>query len=198
MPRLTNQGSARPELIVSAVAATFLIFHVLLRFQYGDMRNGLDTVALGLIGVGLLPWIARLLESFKFGGLELKFVKQQVAEQRREVDLLNFIIANIISKFELEHLRKLMEKTAFVIDTRRYPEDFQREVTHLRDLGFIDNHPGKSVRAMYEDAGTEKSVHDYFYVTEAGKAYLGFRSEMEAGALARIGPGQAEASKTDA
>jgi hypothetical protein len=60
----------RPALwIISAVSWLMLAVHIFLQFHYGELKGGLDAVSVGLIAFGLSPWIARILESFKFGGV---------------------------------------------------------------------------------------------------------------------------------
>ena len=149
-----------------------LAIHLLLRIQYGDVKTGLDAVALGLTAIGLSPWIARILESFKFGGVEFKFIRQEVEKQRTELDAIKFLISSLVSKYELDHLKNLANKTPFIIDKYSYPENFQRELRHMRDLGLIDNNPGKGVGVMYSHQSRFEDVHNFFHITEAGTKYL--------------------------
>lgn len=162
---------------IAAVSGLLLVGHLYLKARYGDLRDGLDAVSLGLAIVGLSPWIARVLESAKFGGIEFKF-RQELDKQRSDIDTLRFLVASLVSKYEMEHLKKLESKAEFTIDKENFPEDFQREIRHLRDLGLIEHYPGKGVRVMYNEPGRHKNVHDFFYLTDAGKQYLKLRSEM--------------------
>ena len=130
------------------MSSVLLAVHLYLKARYGDVRDRLDAVSLGLTVVGLSPWIARVLESAKFSGVEFKF-RQELDKQRSEIDTLRFLVASLVSMYEMEHLKKLESKAEFTIDKGNYPEDFQREIRHLRDLGLIEHYPGKGVRVMY-------------------------------------------------
>ena len=164
--------------IISAVSGLMLAIHIFLKFHYGELKGGLDAVAVGLIAFGLSPWIARILESFKFGGVEFKFVKQQVEIQREEINALKFLITRFISRFELQHLEKFSSKTDFTIDREFYAEDFKRDLEHMRGLGLIKNYPDRGIRTLYGEPGRYKNVHDFFYITDAGKTYLKMRANM--------------------
>ena len=54
--------------LISGVCLVLLVIHLTAKVIYGGIKDGLDAVALGLTAVGLSPWIAHILESFKFGG----------------------------------------------------------------------------------------------------------------------------------
>jgi hypothetical protein len=112
------------------------------------------------------------------GGVEFKFVKRQVEIQKTEIDALKFLVASFISRFELEHLKKLEAKTDFTIDRDYYADDFRRDLRHMRSLGLIDNYPNKGIRALYVEPGQYKNIHDFFYITEAGKTYLKLRADI--------------------
>jgi hypothetical protein len=91
---------------------------------------------------------------------------------------LKFLVASSISRFELEHLKKLETKTDFTIDRDYYADDFRRDLRHMRSLGLIDNYPNKGIRALYVEPGQYKNIHDFFYITEAGKTYLRLRADI--------------------
>jgi hypothetical protein len=164
---------------LSLVCVLIFIVHISLKLKYGEMKDGLDAVSLGLISVGLSPWIARVLESFKLGGVEFKFVKQALEKQSDEINSIKFIISSLVAKYELEHLKKLASGNEFIIHKDRFPEHFQREIRHLRDLGLVDNYPGKGVGVMYNDSNPHKNLREHFHITERGKTYLKLRAEVD-------------------
>jgi hypothetical protein len=164
--------------IVSGVSLLALTLHFAFRFQSDAWRQGVDPVALGLVAVGLSPWIARVIESLKFGGVELKYVKQQMEEQKQEIDDLKFLFVNFVTGYELHHLQSLADHAEFTVDIDYYPDNLKAELLRLRRLGLITNQPGKSLAEMYEDRRQTKSLHDYFRVTDAGRDYLKRRAEM--------------------
>jgi hypothetical protein len=149
-----------------------------LKFAYGNIGEGLDAVAVGLTAVGLSPWVARVLESFKFGGVEFKFVQKQLDEQSQDIEALKFLIGNYVTDTELDHLDRLASGRKFMAKMSWHPEIFQAELRHLRGLGLIANAPGKGVSIMYARPGEEKDVHEYFRITERGKAYLALRAKL--------------------
>lgn len=175
----TSNESTRSVWVVTVICGVLLVGHLGMRAYHDQLRDGLDAVALGLTAVGLSPWIARVLESFKFGGVEFKFVQQQIEDQRQDIEALQFLLLGFVSEYELRHLQKLHSGREFVRDGKDYPEEFTRQLRHLRNLGLIAHHPGKGVRAMYNDPGQYKDVHAYFYITESGRRYLRLRAKME-------------------
>lgn len=161
---------------IAIVAGSLLLFHLFLKFRSDNIKDGLDAVALGLIAVGLTPWLARVLESFKFGGVELHFVKQQIDEQKKDIDAIKFLLFNHLTRGELSHLNQLSTKTGFTRKKTDHLEIFQSELRHLRGLGLIANNVGKTLASMSGDSQDDINVHDYVYITDPGKQYLELRS----------------------
>ena len=111
--------------IVSSVCLLALTLHFFFRFQSDAWRQGIDPVALGLVAVGLSPWIARVIESLKFGGVELRFVKQQIEQQKQEIDDLKFLFTNFVTGYELHHLQSLPDHIEFTVDVDYYPDNLK-------------------------------------------------------------------------
>jgi hypothetical protein len=84
---LLPEGDAAPALLATA-AVVLLVGHLALRVRYGSLSDGLDGTALILIGLALAPWISRIVSSFKLGGLELIFVRRQLAEAKEQIEAL--------------------------------------------------------------------------------------------------------------
>ena len=180
-PAKLGSSFDRPLLIV-AVCGSLLAVHLILRFLGNKWVDGLDVIALGLTLVGLSPWIATVLDSTKFGGVEVRFreIRSQVESQRSDIDILKFLIGHFLSRDELGLLTKLASQDSYEIDVGVFATEFQSDLRHLRGLGFIDNHEGKGVRAMYQlDPTTAKrDVRQYFFVTESGRKFLRLRSDV--------------------
>jgi hypothetical protein len=86
----------KPVWIISVVSGLLLVVHLLLRFQYGGLQGGLDAIALGLIVIGLSPWIARVIETLEIGGMNIKFVQAQLDKQKREIDAISFMLTHFL------------------------------------------------------------------------------------------------------
>jgi hypothetical protein len=173
LDRTTTQVRS-PVWIISGVCGILLAAHLLLKWKYEALKDGLDAITLGLTAVGLSPWIARVIESFKFGGLELKFVKQ-LEEQRQEINVLKLLFIHLLTYWERHHLRALVNNQEFIVRKGHYPQDLYKELRRLRELGFIASPPDKSLRAMDNDPREEKSLHEYFFATDLGKQYISMR-----------------------
>ena len=158
--------------LISGVCLVLLMIHLAAKVIYGGIKDGLDAVALGLTAVGLSPWIAHILESFKFGGVEFKFVKQQLAEQQAEIAALRFLVANFLSYWELHHLDALAAGKEFTADMEHYPQQLAAELGRLRHMGLLGAKRGKGVGKLFSDPGRFKNLHDYVYVTDKGRAWL--------------------------
>jgi hypothetical protein len=167
---------------IAVVCGLLLATHLYLRRSGSKWEEGLDAVALSLALVGLSPWIARVLDTTKFGGVEFKFrqIRDEVHDQRGEIDTLKFLIGHFLGRNELQLLMKLASPEPYEVDVTVFPNEFQAELRHLRGLGFIDNHEGRGIRDMYQhDPNTNKrDVREHFYVTKSGREFLKLRDTV--------------------
>ncbi|WP_143755451.1 hypothetical protein [Gloeocapsopsis sp. IPPAS B-1203] len=92
----------------------------------------------------------------------LTLLEAQLAENRKDSHLLS---QNLLDDYELKHLRKLASDTPF--NYKRQPS-FERELRHLRALGFVENMPGKTISHMPERG----DLKEHLRITEHGKQYL--------------------------
>ncbi|HTH16364.1 MAG TPA: hypothetical protein VL974_06910 [Magnetospirillum sp.] len=175
-------GSPKPVWLVFWSCAGLLVLHVGMKFYGKNWESGIDSTALGLAFVGLSPWIARIFDSTKLPGVELKFrqINNEVQRQGADIEPLKFIVGHFLGTHELNLLNKLASGERFEIDITRYASEFKAELRHLRALGFIDNYPGNGVRKLYEPnpATTKRDVRDHFYVTKSGWRFLALREEV--------------------
>lgn len=103
----------------------------------------------------------------------LKRIEDEQNQQRHELEMIRFIISHMINQYEIEHLTKLAGATPFPFERRI---SFDQEVRRLRDVGFIENHPGVSSSiAQLPHQGDD--FRAYFQPTERGRQYLQFRTE---------------------
>jgi hypothetical protein len=159
-------------LFIAGTCGILLILHLSAKIYFGTIKDGVDAVTLGLTAVGLSPWIASVLESFKFGGVEFKFVQQQLAKQQGDIDALRFLIANFLTFWELHHLTELAAGREFTADMEYWPDNLKAELGRLRSLGFLEPKAGKGLNRLFSDSGRYKNVHEYLQVTSKGRAYL--------------------------
>ena len=163
-------------LTISAVCAVLLATHIILRFYYGPIKDGLDAVALGLAVVGLSPWIASIIKTLKLGGFEVSFqeVRARVDKQGADIRQLQFLISNFLPRWELEHLRNLANEKPFIVDLNTASPAFEAELRHLRSVGFIDHTQFGGIGEFIRGEPRTKNAQDYFRITDTGREYLGY------------------------
>jgi hypothetical protein len=174
---LVQQGSLW---IISGACAVLLIVHLAIRFWYGTVRDGFDTVALILVIVGLSPWIGHIIETLSFAGVQFKFrqLQDKVKEQGIEIDQLKLLIAHFLPYWEVEHMKNLLKKEPFWIDLDNAPASFESELRHLRWLKLIDPIGGcDGVTDFLMSEPRQKDLCNYFEVTKAGIKYLEYREK---------------------
>jgi hypothetical protein len=171
----SQENVAFASWLIAGVAGLLLLFHLFIKIKNENVKDGLDAVAVGLTAVGLSPWIAHILDTFKFRGMELKFVRQQIERQKHDIEALKFLLVNYVTKNELDHLNRLAAMDHFIAKAIWYPDILHSELRHLRGLGLIANHPRRSIHEMVSDKD-EGAVHDYVYITDHGRRYLELRS----------------------
>ena len=157
--------------IITIVCATLLVAHVSLRLYYGTLKEGLDAVALGLTVMGLSPWIAAIIKSLRFGGVEVTFqeVQRQVKEQGLELRHTRFLLAQLIPEWEVRHLMKFDAREPFVMDDPA----IQGQLQHLFYMGFIRSRAHPEQRTGFLDkVPLDADVHEYCEITTTGRKYL--------------------------
>jgi hypothetical protein len=85
--------------IISGVCILLFIIHIGLQLRAGDLTK-LDPIAIGIAVIGLSPWIARILSSAKFAGIELRFLEKKVNEQGNDLETIKFLVAHFLSASE--------------------------------------------------------------------------------------------------
>lgn len=182
------------KLIVSAVAGIALLAHLV------SDRTRLDTTALTLIGLAVLPWLASVLTRAELpGGLKVEFqaVKTEQRRQAQEIDAIKFLLAYFLTEHECRHLEGLASETPYPARRSSTTSFFEAEMRRLKSLGFIAGRPGCGIRSLFgaiaDAAGKEVNVRDHFEITPRGQDYLRLRREMlnplGAGAVQDAKPG---------
>ena len=87
---------------------------------------------LGSYALGLSPWIARVIQSFKFGGVEVS-LREQIEEQKHDIEALKFLFTNFLGPYEIySHLESLANHVPFEVDVDlHYPENLRGELTRF-------------------------------------------------------------------
>lgn len=181
-PEKNPGGRTFSARIVTIVCGVLLGIHLWLRFSNRNTKDGLDAIALGLVVVGLSPWIALIVKTLKFGGIELSFqdVQTQVKRQGAEIEQLKFLISHFLPVWEIEHMRNLLGNKPFYMDLDRLPAGFEGELRHLRYLRFIDNVvPGRGTTETLQGLPRKRDLREDFKVTDAGQRYLKYLEEVQ-------------------
>ncbi|MBN4002218.1 hypothetical protein [Nostoc sp. LPT] len=162
--------------MVSTVALGTALLHIATPFK-------LDNVALVLLGIALLPWLASVLRRAELpGGLKFEFqeIKAEQARQARELDAIKFLIGNFLTAPEQDHLEKIAKKTPFLVKANKTSSFFATELRKLRALGFIKQIGEGGVRSLLQDDGKERNVCAFFEITQRGREYIQLRTEINA------------------
>ena len=168
---------ALPKVLLSASAVGLVVLH-------SSSVVKLDTIALGLLAFGALPWIASFLRSAELpGGVKVQFqeIRAEQARQARELDAIKFLVANFLTASEQDHLQRIAAAPApFMVKADYTSAFFAAELRKLRALGFIKQLGDDGVRALLRDDGKARNVCDYFGVTERGREFLQLQTQVAA------------------
>src|SRR6476646_3008855 len=158
------------KICVSLLALAALFLHV---FMKNDRVDG--TAALLLV-IGVLPWLAELLNTLELpGGWKVSFrdIKREQTEQRQQLEQLQLAVRLLLTEHELRHLRELASKNPMPLHRGDWTNrNYEMELRRLRALGLIKGSVGEYFRAG-DDA------HKHLQITEEGIKYLQARAEQE-------------------
>jgi hypothetical protein len=146
------------------------------RLQHPELILGAVVL---LFASGVLHGLQRLAVSKD--GLEFSWqqVKDEQQKQRQDLDRIHFLIAHLITAHEVAHLVRLTEPPPF---TYQRQGAFDKEIRHLRDLGFIEPIPGASPNV--ESLPREGDLKERFRITLRGHQYLQLRADSHEPAVA--------------
>ena len=145
-----------------------------------------DAITIGLVVLAAAPWLAQLLESAKFGGVELTFLRlereqkfqgNELERQRQELQnsaqLLFGIIQSMVGEDGKEFLKKLAAGEPINYEYSKATEkDYRKMVRQLRLLGFIMITSNDSVHDIIDDKRGDIALHEHVRLMQAGKDYL--------------------------
>ena len=154
-------------------ASVTLFMFVLLVIHFSGCPHRLDSIALGLIGLGILPWLSSLIESAKLpGGWEFKFRHVELEQYRQRQDferITQFLLENFLTGHELTHLQKLANNEPFPFNKS---QSFETELRRLIALNLIDRKPNRGIRSLFHD---NDDVRKHLKITNRGIEYLNHR-----------------------
>ena len=187
---------------IGGISAILLAIHVALRVEYGTMKDGLDAIALGLVVIGLSPFIATVIKSLKFGGVEVSFqeVKERVDRQETEIAKqsrrIDEIYALSMGPKVFMHLEKLIRPGGYreVYVGVALP----RELGYLENLGFIEFKGGlEGLDALLRkyDRRNLPNLSDFIAVTPAGMMFYELRMTSLPATKAATQSGQKEGAR---
>jgi hypothetical protein len=162
--KLVSMKSTALKVIISVVCLVLLLVHSVIR--------SVDLVALGIVAIGILPWLSELIGSAESGGYKFQFrqIKQEQERLAEELARLLALVPLVVPDCERTYLRKLAAQEPFLADVR--PDStFRWELSHLLSLRFIDGYPGKGIRTLFSQDG-QRDVKDHLFITERGREYL--------------------------
>ena len=143
--------------------------------------KSLDSIALGLLALAILPWLSSILETAELpGGIKVQFrkVKEEQERQARELEWIKHLITLAVSEHERSHLQKLAADGPFSAETR-HNSTFEWELRHLTTLDFVGRQPGHGIRTLFATEGT-KDVKEHMFITQRGRDHLRIFEEAKA------------------
>ncbi|MGP1387032.1 MAG: hypothetical protein ACTS2F_25970 [Thainema sp.] len=158
-------GPASVKIFITVASLTLLIVHL--------GAKPLDTVALGILALGLLPWLPAFLDMAELpGGVKFQFAKVQQEQKRqaKELEWIKLLIDLVISDYERTHLRALAADGPFMAEVKN-SSTFEWELRHLLTLQLIDRHTGQGIRTLFKGE-QRKNVKEHLFITERGRQYL--------------------------
>ncbi|MFI6147493.1 hypothetical protein [Streptomyces sp. NPDC051109] len=156
--------------LLTILLMVFLILSLIQKITF----NSSQLLALaGVITLFTILAYPANVEELRFGLLGAKFrkVEKQFEQLTAEVDALNFAIRSLLTRWEVEHLKKL-----------RFTEDdevenhlsLRRELVRLEHLNYLRplNDNASSFETDLEKAGDKFRLREYAEITQTGLQYL--------------------------
>ena len=170
--------------IAAAVALVVSVLTVM-TLDALEISDSATVIALLLLPVLVFGVVSGKIQEFTGpGGWGAKFaeLKRQQEIQASDIESIRVALRGLVSKYELEHLRRLRAKDVpFIVN---YGKEFYGEMKRLDDFGFLLPNPDLPI-GLYtlfdrfgheEDAPLESrtrfNLHDYVVLTQEGRRYL--------------------------
>ena len=106
--------------------------------------------------------------------IQIRAVQEEQVRQGADLQtILQFLLQNFISGYELIHLKKLATGEPFPF---KKSDTFEKELRSLLSLGLIARRPNKGIRSLFA-AGDD--VRNHLEITDRGKWYLAHLAALE-------------------
>jgi hypothetical protein len=136
-----------------------------------------DTVAIALIVLAVLPWAASFVDTAELPGgwrLTLRQVVVRQDEQQDQLEMMRFLITHFASAYERDHLAKLRDGVPFQYGNDETRPSFEQELRRLLSVGLIERVPGKGIRTL----GEYGDLREHFTITSDGRRFLRLLDEL--------------------
>lgn len=173
--------NSKIKIAITAITFVLFLLHQWIKF---------DTIALGLLFIAVLPWLSAFLQSAELpGGWKFQFdqVKEEQEKHGKDIDTLKFLVVNLFTKPEVEHLKKISSGAEFSIDlddaTNRsiFFSTFRNEIARLYNSDFITFHKDSRGADLFDPGGPDKrNVLDYCKITCNGRQFLSLYDQYSA------------------
>ncbi len=171
------------QLLFSVLAVALAGLHMLTRYR-------LDSIALALVVLAVLPWlvpwIRANLRSVELPGAKIEFLERRIESQEaqigRQQDVINRLVLYSMSYYIFQHLSGLLR-------AQQQPNGeylFRKNDAFERDLRFLRDHGYLALFNVGELTDGENLARR-LELTPAGKLYVQLRQEYEATAAAPAG-----------
>jgi hypothetical protein len=164
-----TRGAVPTQLPIRLLISGLTILFFAARLYWKWNLNAID---LGLITIAALPWLSSIIERAKIGDLDITFreIRREQSQQRATLEsILDFLVQNFVSQWELLQLTKLESAEPFPFE---WSSSFEVELRRLLGLGLIERNPGKGITGM-RLGGSD--AHEFLRVTDRGRQYLSYR-----------------------
>ena len=159
------------KIFVSLLALLALYVHVFMK------NDRFDGTAAALLAIGILPWLANLLDTLELpGGWKFHFrnIEAEQAIQRNQLAQLQLAVRVLLTDNELRHLKELAGTNPLPLHRGDSTNKiYETELRKLRALGLIKGSVGDYFR-------TGDDAHKHLQITEDGIKYLQARAEQDA------------------
>lgn len=106
--------------------------------------------------------------------IQIRAVQEEQVRQGDDLQtILQFLLQNFISGYELVHLKKLATDEPFPF---KKSDTFEKELRRLLSLGLIARRPSKGIRSLFA-AGDD--VRNHLEISDRGKWYLAHLADIE-------------------
>jgi len=171
---------------MNSLATRLLITLIALCFAAINQRWQFTPASVLFVVLGFTPWLSQFLKGAELPGgwkFEFKEVKEQQEKQGKDIEYLRFLIEGFLTEEEYRHLQRLASADKFAVKCDETSSFFAIELRRLRALGLISSPPGRGIRSLFINDGSERDVREHFQITEKGREYLSFRASYSAGKI---------------